>query len=414
MFKKIIITISIFIALFFLIKKYQDTVYLFSLSIKNYIPSIIDTTLRVVFNHEKYSKKINNDYNTVFLPETQFKELDFKKIKLNFITPNISGYNKRKKTRSFFIETNKNNLFMVSSNGKLFFSKLNDINNDKYNFEEKSYKINKKDSLLRVTDLNIYKDKIIISRVIKINKCHYLVLDQADITNKNFEFKEIFKSKTCEKAINAGKVEAISENKILLTTATSPTGNREEKDPDSQNDSSIFGKVLLINTDTLKYKVYSKGHRNSLGLLVDGDYILSTENGPKGGDEINLEIEGKNYGWDIASYGVNYKKTKIYLDHEKLKFKEPIFAFVPSIGISEIIKLGNNFAEEWQDNYLIGSLNYLQLLRVKLNEEKSKVLFIEKIFIGERIRDLVYDSENKIILLALENSGSLGILKAKN
>jgi hypothetical protein len=89
MFKKIIITISIFIALFFLIKKYQDKVYLFSLSIKNYIPSIIDTTLRVIFNHEKNSKKINNDYNTVFLPETQFKELDFKKIKLNFITPNI-------------------------------------------------------------------------------------------------------------------------------------------------------------------------------------------------------------------------------------------------------------------------------------------------------------------------------------
>ena len=58
---------------------------------------------------------------------------------------------------------------------------------------------------------------------------------------------------------------------------------------------------------------------------------------------------------------------------------------------------------------MIGSLFYRHLIRVKFNEDRSKVLFTEKIFIGERIRDLLYDSENKIILLALEDTGSLGI-----
>lgn len=100
----------------------------------------------------------------------------------------------------------------------------------------------------------------------------------------------------------------------------------------------------------------------------------------------------------------------MFLDHEKAGFEEPIFTFIPSLGITEIIKLGNNFVKEWQDNYLIGSLNGRHLLRVKFDKEKSKVLFIEKIFIGERIRDLLYDEENKLILLALEDTGSIGVI----
>ena len=72
--------------------------------------------------------------------------------------------------------------------------------------------------------------------------------------------------------------------------------------------------------------------------------------------------------------------------------------------------MANNFTPEWQDNYLISSLQYKHLLRVKFSKNKDRVIFIEQIFIGERIRDLAYNIETKIIVLALEDTGSLGIL----
>ena len=64
-----------------------------------------------------------------------------------------------------------------------------------------------------------------------------------------------------------------------------------------------------------------------------------------------------------------------------------------------------------KNNYLIGSLKGNHLLRVKLNNKASKVLFVEKIYIGDSIRDLVYDNDSKTVFLALENSGSVGLLK---
>lgn len=102
----------------------------------------------------------------------------------------------------------------------------------------------------------------------------------------------------------------------------------------------------------------------------------------------------------------------MYLDHEIEGYQEPIIAFIPSLALSEIIKLDNNFSKKWQNNYLIGSLYGGHLLRVRFNKEKTKVIYIEKIFVGERIRDLDYDIESKMIFLALETSGSLGILRA--
>ena len=150
---------------------------------------------------------------------------------------------------------------------------------------------------------------------------------------------------------------------------------------------------------------------------TDNDLIIATENGPAGGDEINKILFNKNYGWPLASYGdkyfrdksvdkINYKKN-----HKLNNFEEPIFSFIPSIGISEIIKLPNNFANFWQDNFLIGSLNKKILYRVKFDEQFSKIIYLEEIFIGDRIRDILYLENEKIILLTLEMSGAIGIIK---
>ena len=123
-----------------------------------------------------------------------------------------------------------------------------------------------------------------------------------------------------------------------------------------------------------------------------------------------------------ASYGELYKggykeseANSFKKNHKKYNYEEPVFSFVPYIGISQIIDLENNFSKKWQNNFLISSLWGQSIYRIKFDDTYNKVLFIEKIRIGNRIRDINYNKKNKKILLALENnSGALGIIDNKN
>ena len=167
--------------------------------------------------------------------------------------------------------------------------------------------------------------------------------------------------------------------------------------------------------------MFASGFRNPQGLFVKNDLVLATDHGPRGGDEINKVEENNNYGWPDASYGEEYSLgfknlEKINIkSHAEYGYVEPIFSFIPSIAISEIIELDNNFSKKWQDNYLISSLRAGSIFRVKFDENFEKVIFYEKIKVGKRIRDIAYDKQKKLILLALEDeTGSLGIINAKN
>ena len=155
-------------------------------------------------------------------------------------------------------------------------------------------------------------------------------------------------------------------------------------------------------------------------MYSDENIILATEHGPFAGDEINNIKRGASYGWPISSYGEDYSRGQsneapnFKKSHKKYGYVEPIFSFVPAIGISEIIKLPNNFSEMWQDNFLVGSLNGMHLFRIKFDDDYEKIIYYEKIFIGDRIRDIIYDKESKDIFLSLELTGSLGVLSKAN
>ena len=149
-------------------------------------------------------------------------------------------------------------------------------------------------------------------------------------------------------------------NKIGLLVTTGSDGKEDKKV--AQLDESIFGKILFFDLINNNYKLISKGHRNPQGLFVFNQKILSTEHGPKGGDEINLIKINSNYGWPIASYGEPYNfklgsKYKFKKQHFENNFSEPIYSFVPSIGISQIIFIPSSFSSLWNDNFLLSSLN---------------------------------------------------------
>ena len=188
--------------------------------------------------------------------------------------------------------------------------------------------------------------------------------------------------------------------------------------------------MLLIDMKTKETRKITSGHRNPQGIFVnEKNIILSTEHGPRGGDEINKIVEGNDYGWPISSYGENYgansfgenygansfstEEYKYKKNHSKYDFVEPIYAFVPSVAPSQIIKVPDTFSAKWKNNYLITSLRGLSIYRVMFDENYSRVITMEKIRIGKRIRDIVYNKKYNSFILALENgSGSVGIISA--
>tara|TARA_Y100000816_G_scaffold93785_1_gene65015 strand:- start:17824 stop:19083 length:1260 start_codon:yes stop_codon:yes gene_type:complete len=386
--------------------------------VKNYIPQSIFSVGRVVFKNELNTKRLNNDYNKKFLPQSQFLDLKVKKIDLGkFIEKTDSGYAKsliQKDRYPFFLEKNHDKIFFVDTKNNFYFINqkniLSKITPNKIKSNLTSYKI---------LDIKIDENVLYVSTVRKKNNCLHLSVSKSELNIEYLNFSEIFFSNKCMNFIQSGKIEIHkieNQKNLLLTTAGDIKKYRGQIDPNPQSLSSIYGKIISINLKNNKYEFFSIGHRNILGLYTEGDLILSTENGPKGGDEINKIEKGKNYGWNVASYGETYSKladetkSDYFKSHKKYGFKEPIFSFIPSIGISEIIRLGNNFSTHWQNNFLIASLNSRHIYRVLFNESFEKVIYIEDIFIGERIRDLLYLEKNRMILLAMEETGSLLIL----
>ena len=108
-------------------------------------------------------------------------------------------------------------------------------------------------------------------------------------------------------------------------------------------------------------------------------------------------------------YTFKYGDTPYFKkNHEAEGLDKPIFAFVPSVGISELIKINNEFSQHFfKDNYLVSTLNDRSLYRVKFNSDYNRLIYKEKIYIGKRIRDLNYRENGNEILRALEESSEL-------
>ena len=386
-----------------------------------------------LFKEKSIIENLTNDYNVKFLPETQFLDLnlDRKKIIFNddFNNNNQTNwmYNIFKdvpviNVSPFYLDEYQNKIILVGYLGDIYHLNKEELLDTKTNFIKPKNIISNL-SPYKVLDVKIHNKKIYISYIKKQKDCLNLNISVADLNFDSLNFSIFFTSKDCGAWIQAGRIVTYKHNDIeglLFSTSNQIRDDTDREINPPQDDNSIFGKILFFNIETKKYINFSKGHRNIQGLYAQDDLILSTEHGPRGGDEINRIIFKKNYGWPIASYGEKYdavdnSKTYYKKNHFSLGFEEPIFAFVPSIGISEIIKLPNKFSDNFKDNFIVSTLTDLHLYRVKFDANYNKIVFYEKIFIGDRIRDLKYIDELDIILLALEIKGELGILrKIKN
>ena len=437
--KKIIIIVSSSLVIVFLFQLFFSSTYNYKniykkLSYEN--RQILKKYLKLSTDYIKYEVFYKN-YSD--FPSTALIDLDFKKIKIEKFTNRINS------TKALgYLDISDDKIVLVSGNGTILFlnknnlsqktkqtlikSNLKDIIKDELFFNKSSPWF--KDAI-SVNDILIHKNIIYLSYVREIREnCYNTSIIKAQMNTDFLKFEDfliypdcaIFNKNKTQKTLkfnaqaSGGRMAIYNDNgleKMLFTTGTFLINSN-----DAQNDESKLGKILLINLDNAENKIFAKGFRNPQGLFVKNNLILASSHGPKGGDEINKILYQKNYGWPIASYGTeySYKKSdnlKYKKNHSYNGFEEPIFSFVPSVGLSQIIDVDDNFNKKWKDNILLTSLKGSSIFRLSMSEDYSKIISKERIIVNERIRDIIYDKEKKSFYLLLEDSKSLAIIRNK-
>jgi len=393
----------------------QGFFYFKAKKIYHKLPGDIKSAILLTLNNKSY-ENINNDYNFDFLPKTQFINFDYTIKDMSF----DDGFFDYRPLYSYYIDIFENNLIVTTRVGSFYKIKIEDIF-----FKAKKIKKQKLKTNIKLTDILdslIVNDQLYISVARNVDNCEKLFIYYSTIndTNENLNFEVLKKFEECADTIGAGRMQPLnfkSEKGLLISTGRrGEGGDRDDMGNFAQDDKSIFGKILFVNLNTSDYFIFSKGFRNTQGLFVYENKILSTDHGPKGGDELNEILFDQNYGWPISSYGETYARKDIkYKDsHLQYGFKEPIFSFVPSIGISELYLVPDDFSEKWKNSILITSLNGKAIYRLQFQTKNyEKIVYSEPIYIGQRIRDIKYIKQNKTFLLALETLGELGILSKK-
>jgi glucose/arabinose dehydrogenase len=157
-------------------------------------------------------------------------------------------------------------------------------------------------------------------------------------------------------------------------------------------------------------EIWSLGHRNVQGAALDpatGD-LWTDEHGPKGGDELNRTLGGRNYGWPLVTYGVEYSGKPISDRTEAPGLESPVHHWVPSIATSGLAFYTGSSIPEWKGNVFVGGMKVGELARLELRD--GKVVDEERLFVSElekRIRAVVNGPDGALYLLTDEEDGQL-------
>jgi len=173
----------------------------------------------------------------------------------------------------------------------------------------------------------------------------------------------------------------------------------------------------FINRAGARPEIYSYGHRNMQGIAFNlkTGMIWTHEHGPQGGDEININRPGANYGWPVITYGVNYViGTTIGEGTHAPQMEQPLYKWVPSIAPSGMLFYTGDRFPAWKDNLFVGSLKFGLLVRLELDGDR--VITEERLLDNRfgRIRDVIQGPEGDIWLLTDDNDGKLLRLRPVN
>ncbi|SDS32404.1 Glucose/arabinose dehydrogenase, beta-propeller fold [Formosa sp. Hel1_31_208] len=177
------------------------------------------------------------------------------------------------------------------------------------------------------------------------------------------------------------------------------------------DDGTIPSDNPFVNTKNAKTAIFSYGHRNPQGMTIHPDTreLWTHEHGPKGGDEINIIKSGKNYGWPVITYGVNYIGTQITDETSRPGMEQPIHYWDPSIAPSGMAFISSDKYGDWKGNLLIGSLKFQYLDNCYLQD--GKIVKEERLLDGlGRVRS-VNQNPDGYIYVGIENLGIIKLIK---
>ena len=232
------------------------------------------------------------------------------------------------------------------------------------------------------------------------------------------EVKIIFRQQGPGGSNNHGCRIAQAPDKNLFITLGDHFGPRDE----AQNLAVDNGKIARIGPNgeipkdnpfvgkaNARPEIWSYGHRNPQGLAfspIDGK-LWEQEHGPQGGDEINIVEKGKNYGWPVIGYGVDYGGAKIHESTHKAGMEQPLWHWTPSIAPSGLAIYTGDLFPSWKGNLFNGALKFQLLSRLEIKD--GKVVKEERLLQGlnERIRDVRQGPDGALYLLTDNSAGRI-------
>jgi len=198
---------------------------------------------------------------------------------------------------------------------------------------------------------------------------------------------------------------------------------------DAQNPSSVYGKILRLKDDGSvpsdnpfvgrpghRGEIYAMGIRNAMGLAINpaSGELWETENGPQGGDELNIIRPGKNYGWPIISYGRSYSGDAIG-ETGPVKspavaegMEQPLLFWSPSLALTGMVFYTGDRFPEWKDSLFVGAMVGEQIQRVVFNMRGLPIRRDPLMWeLGQRIRDVQQGPDGLLYALTEEDDGAL-------
>jgi glucose/arabinose dehydrogenase len=191
---------------------------------------------------------------------------------------------------------------------------------------------------------------------------------------------------------------------------------------EAQNLGNHLGKIVRIRPDGsvppdnpfvgragARPEIWSFGHRNPQGAALHPQtgMLWEHEHGPRGGDEINIPLAGKNYGWPVIGYGIDYSGAKIHVSTHKAGMEQPIKYWVPSIAPSGMAFYTGDLFPAWRGNLFVGALAAALLVRLELDGDKvgTEERLLKEL--DERIRDVRQGPDGALYLVTDDPEGRI-------
>jgi glucose/arabinose dehydrogenase len=242
----------------------------------------------------------------------------------------------------------------------------------------------------------------------------WAVLDGDRLRDLRILFRQYPKSQS---GVHFGSRLVMARDGTLFATV----GERGERER-AQDPSVNRGQVIRVHTDGRipsdnpfadgtggRPEVWSYGHRNPQGAALNPrtGALWLHEHGAMGGDEINIPLPGRNYGWPVIAYGRHYSGAPIGVGHAAPGMEQPIYYWDPSIAPSGMAFYTGDVFPKWRGNLLVGALKYRMVARLSLKGDR--VVAEERMLVGidERIRDVRQGPDGHVYLLTDSSNGRI-------